>query len=407
MNYKKTFFKVGVFLLLASSSGLLFIFWTLVDRSVPFFVGPALPKIFFGLVFGLIVGAAFIFSEQLVLFYKKNKTNLAVLGAVILVLYVIADGAIIEYNKNNLPYIADEELGWVPNPRLNPPSQGFREEAIDLDELETDRLMYSLGDSFAFLGYEENFLKILDDASPNHDLINLGVSGYSPNQYYKILKRFAEQKKPSFVILNYYVGNDVVNTSNEGFFENFGLIKSVERVARQIQFAFNAAAKANAERTILEEKLFLHTENSNFYYAKKEYSPEVETQAVEALNDLQKIIDYTRERDIGLVFVIIPDRYQLEPDLVDRLAEVYDLNLNEYDIYKVSDRLKDFLDVNDVLYIDLIPAFAAAQKEKDLYIKYDTHWGPEGNLLAVYEIAARLQEDEFREFFYPTSTPAL
>ena len=104
-------------------------------------------------------------------------------------------------DERNLLYKHDEELGWFPQQgisrkfsgantiQINHNSHGFRENEFPL--VKYKKHLVFIGDSFAY-GYdseiEDRFSNLLSERLPNFKVFNLGVSGFSTDQEFLLLK---------------------------------------------------------------------------------------------------------------------------------------------------------------------------------------------------------------------------
>lgn len=104
-----------------------------------------------------------------------------------------------------------------PRPRaLQQPRVPQREHGADAGK----RRLLFLGDSFVW-GYdvrkEERFTERLEAALPDTEIFNFGVSGYSTDQEFLVLRREIENARPDSVFLM-FAGNDRAgNSSNKGY----------------------------------------------------------------------------------------------------------------------------------------------------------------------------------------------
>ena len=92
---------------------------------------------------------------------------------------------------------------------------GFRDREIS--ENKHGDLIF-LGDSFAY-GYdskiENRFSELVADALKSYNVYNLGISGYSTDQEYLLLKKYAHLYNPSIVYLLYHHNDWYGNSVNE------------------------------------------------------------------------------------------------------------------------------------------------------------------------------------------------
>ena len=131
-------------------------------------------------------------------------------------------------DERNLLYEYHEELGWIPKKGIEKSfvgsrkylvkhnSNGFREKEFS-EILGTRKRILILGDSFAY-GYDSEvdnrFSNQLSDMLPNYSIVNMGVSGYSTDQEYMLLKRYFDQIDPDIVYLLYNHDDRFGNSTN-------------------------------------------------------------------------------------------------------------------------------------------------------------------------------------------------
>lgn len=320
-------------------------------------------------------------------FVYLRKYELLIFGGVLFLSSFVGGLILDRYYKNTATFLADSELGWVINPAMNPPSGGFNESEVDFDNIDSSNLIFAIGDSFTQSSpYDDNFITILDENLPNLNIINLGVSGYSPDQYYKILKRYLDIKIPRMVLINFYVGNDIVNNSNPGFFKNEGLIEKVRQIIYRLE---HSLTQSNLSETF-NRKIYLHTEKNNLQYTANEYSPELENFTNAALQDLAKIIELSKRKGFQLMFIIIPDAYQVHSGVREEIYEFYNLDPEDYDVLKVNKMTRAFLEDQEVFYLDLTDDFIELGEEEYFYQHNDIHWNAKGMNLAASLIAPKL-----------------
>ena len=120
-------------------------------------------------------------------------------------------------DERNLLYQHDKDLGWFPKPNLsydftgalkiniNHNSLGFRDNEF-IDNPGNKNLVF-IGDSFAY-GYDSEihnrFSELVAKSLTNYDIFNLGVSGYSTDQEYLLLKKYSKSLNPDTVYLLYH-----------------------------------------------------------------------------------------------------------------------------------------------------------------------------------------------------------
>lgn len=145
-------------------------------------------------------------------------------------------------DERNLLYSHDDVLGWFPKPNISRDftgavkiniqhnSLGFRDKEFTKSK-ERDNLIF-LGDSFAY-GYdssiENRFSELVANELQSFNVYNLGVSGYSTDQEYLLLQKYAEFFDPKIVYLLYHHndwhGNSVNEIYNGYYKPYFSIVK--------------------------------------------------------------------------------------------------------------------------------------------------------------------------------------
>lgn len=130
-------------------------------------------------------------------------------------------------------YQFDEVLGWTPRPSTRQfRSTGHYAHFTYYDDLglpteaatwpeppSADRPAVALvGDSFVesyYVPYEESFPHYLKTHLASHEVVNLGVSGYSPEQYLLRSRQLLPEFEVSVVVVVFTMFNDVIYTGEE------------------------------------------------------------------------------------------------------------------------------------------------------------------------------------------------
>lgn len=136
-------------------------------------------------------------------------------------------------NELNNIHQYDSVLGWKLKPgsygrhkttkgidvlyKIN--NQGFRDD-VDYQKQKNKKRIIVFGDSFVFgFGVENHntFPKILEKLT-NYEVLNFGVVGYDPGQYFLSLKNEGLSYQPDIVIYGIYLGNDIVDITRDHLF---------------------------------------------------------------------------------------------------------------------------------------------------------------------------------------------
>ena len=79
------------------------------------------------------------------------------------------------------------------------------------------------------------------------------------------------------------------------------------------------------------------------------------------------------ESGAGLVLMLIPDEYQVNPEVTQAVLKATGRSIKDYDLDLPQRRLSEFLKANEISYLNLLPAFLERGQEQPLYKLYDTH----------------------------------
>ncbi len=95
-----------------------------------------------------------------------------------------------------------------------------------------------------------------------------------------------------------------------------------------------------------------------------------------------------RQHGVAVAFVLIPDQFQVEEDVLATALAARRLRREEVDLSLPQRRLLRFCRDRGAACLDLLPVFAG---RKGLYALRDTHWSVAGNRLAARQIAQWLE----------------
>ena len=105
---------------------------------------------------------------------------------------------------------------------------------------------------------------------------------------------------------------------------------------------------------------------------------------------LARLNDEVAQRGSQLVVVIIGAPEQVYPEAWEAtLAANPAMQNNNWDLDAPNRRLAEFLETQDIPYLDLLPIFRAAAAQPDspqLHFRHDQHWTAAGHKLAAESI---------------------
>jgi len=331
---------------------------------------------------------------------KKAYKELFLVLGIILVMLGAAEFAVRHFDhlihKNNL-YVRDDTLGWVVNPLRNPASDGFMEQSIDLQKEDPSTLMYAVGDSFTYgiVGYKNNFVTKIDDALPHYDVVNLGVPGYGMSQFYVLIKKYAEIQKPKYILLNIFT-DDMLRVDLESRMailnggwqyvppEALSLYHSSYLFSDLYEAYISIGARFSVSSVVPcrggeTESQYDCLERSRLSISLKKYLPATESAFNSNLAYLQQTIEYCKKNNIALIVAILPDEFQVNKPLRDKVFALYNLKPENYLLNKPQQLIESVLDKEGIPYIDLLPQFVQLSKKEVLYKPNNSHWNELGN----------------------------
>ena len=335
---------------------------------------------------------------------KKYKVIFSLLLVSILVVFLSGELLLRVFENRIKPkylYVADLDLIWALNPEIRPASQGFMENKLDFFDLNADDLIYAIGDSFAYgnVSYDKNYLTLVDSGLENYNVVNLGVGGYSPLQYQKIIEKYSLVKKPKAIFLNFFIGNDyqLNNSTNVEFLlktlqmEDEGRVYSYWWRYLKVMYRFLYLQYYFLEGKNFSDKHFDNIVINSAAPAAISYRDDVAKEVEENLRILREIVAFCKNNNIKLVVFILPAEYQVDDQIFARAVAGANLAVTDYDLVKPQRILFEILEQEGVDYIDLLPMFKKQAETTTLYLYQNTHWNESGNELAANEILMQLK----------------
>lgn len=367
----------------------------------------------------------------------------------------------------------DEYIGWKGIPgketkyvrgrivsyiKIN--SHGFRDRERTLEKKDGVFRILALGDSFtegSEVLLEQTYPYILEEklnseGSRKFEVINLGVRAFGTDQEYLTLKHYGLKYHPDFVILNFFIGNDVKDNSlvlqgkgegrgvndrikpffvlNKGELEELPFTIHISDPSKDKKQTSGGATKQS--RIV---KGFLMKVFPNIYYSlddriretpwltnllwrigvlgmkyeslhppdesekdeiniyAEQYTPEWQDawEVTKAL--ILRVSTELKGDNIGFLVVIIPDRLEVGLDLRGK-----EKAKEKLDLEKPEQILSEFLKKNGISYVQLLPEFKKYFQDtgKTLYFTYkdEAHWNADGHALAAELVYKKLRNDK-------------
>lgn len=307
-------------------------------------------------------------------------------------------------------------------------SRGFRTPEYDPDPDPGVPRIVVLGDSFT---YSSSFVpwswmwpmemeRRLEDLTGGPvEVINLGVPAVGPRFELRLWELEGARLDPDWVILAFFVGNDFTDESGreliptrEGFWVRhsltFRLARNLLRLWRQRRAADapwpEPPSSSRYERGGFElpgaraaydpddgwyddEDAFLRLERDRLLLCARAHRERFESLFTDVAPVLIRLHRQVRASGAELAVLIIPDELQVDPDLLDRLLERFDIPRDQVDVDYPQERLADLFEAEGIPFYDALPALREETRERRLYKPMDTHWNAEGNLFVGRRMA--------------------
>ncbi len=348
-------------------------------------------------------------------------------------------------------YVRDARIGYRLRPEpargdtLGNPyhvnALGFRDREHAPVKPEGVRRVLGIGDSFVAgeVRLEDNFLRVAERSwnrpdpgrSPSRtdsvEVILMGLGGYGPEQYLGVLGSVGLAVDPDLVVLCFYTGNDVtgISTRHEVWRGELYSTSSSDprldllrksrlfawlekriafRMRRDRLREYRAAERTGPTAGITGEtpaepplrpavpveltRAYLAVLRNRLPFYAESPPPRVERLWTEALGSLDRFDRVCRDAGIPWALAILPDEFQVDPDVRAEACRRLGAQPAELDLYGPSRRLRLWASTRGVPALDLLPLFREEHERRGpLYIPNDTHWNEDGNRLAGEAIA--------------------
>lgn len=280
-------------------------------------------------------------------------------------------------------------------------SLGFQDKEF-LPKAHDGYRIVALGDSFAFgvVPYDQNYLTLIEAELQRHhpslDLLNMGIAGTGPPDYYQLLIDEGLAFEPDLVLLSFFIGNDFVGTRRRRLYEYSYVTTLFHRAWRIVRGYRGPIIRASKtlycdDCPTMTEDRFLQVERSRgakYVRGNNGFARSMDR----ALSYLEKIRLICSARGIDFVVVLIPDELQINRELQKLIQNKFfpDLDASFWDSSLPNRALSGRLTQLGIDHIDLYDAFVATSSQTRLYKPRDTHWNIAGNRLAANLIADHL-----------------
>jgi len=288
-------------------------------------------------------------------------------------------------------------------------SRGHRDAEVDVPKPEGVFRILMIGDSFTVGAnveqedaYPQQLERLLNDTSEARvEVVNSGVGGWSPFQYAEYLNHYGAEFEPDLVVVGVFVGNDIlVDRFSVGQTRTAVLGRRIPRQAALNRLtALRVLAYENSH--IFRALMRIKPNDMNFGRADCEDFSEiflaiqrerVDVHLAQQTDERARLVDgnvaqlvrmqsIARDMGAGFLVVILPDENQINPALQAQIIPAD--KLDDYDFGMPQESLRAGLLLNGIASLDLLDVIRS--DERCLFMN-DTHWIPDGHLLAAEQI---------------------
>ena len=284
-----------------------------------------------------------------------------------------------------------------------------------------------LGDSFGWSGgMNRNYTALLEQnlntarLGRTVEVINASLPMSHTGHQLVLLEKYGLQFEPHLVVLGFFAGNDFLDADpsrkrivvNDTYVDikrkrewavfgypivprsrlvafvkqKYKLLREGPRFESSDEDAESSAQGSFSEETYLAleharlEFCNLRAHGQGRYAANIRY----------VFDSLRTMRDKLRARGVPLVVAIFPDEFQVDDHLADAVFSRFKLDRNDYDLTLMQKLLRQFLESENIPYVDMLERFRQAARQERVYRLRDSHWNQAGNRLAAEILRERL-----------------
>ncbi len=306
-------------------------------------------------------------------------------------------------------YIADEKLCYKWKPffnetivqtesaeRIEINSDGFRD--TNYVQIGNKTIIMSIGDSMTAavqVPLEKTFTKLLQQKlGTDYFVMNLGVPGYNPSQYYILLEQMFLKYDPDVVLLNFFIGNDFipskkdfrknkceftvingyqVNADYEKKWTLFNIRMFFSRHSQLYNFVSDLINRNYWIKKILTDKGLILTD---FYPEEfiiyNEQHPKYFDVHKTTFDLIKEINSLAKKHKTQLIILILPPEDHVNPKLFEETKNFYKIP-KETQFNHTYEKIKNFLNKENMLFIDILSVLSN-NKQETLYLQKDKHF---------------------------------
>jgi hypothetical protein len=270
-------------------------------------------------------------------------------------------------------------------------SDGFKDQPFSEEKAPDEFRVAAIGDSFVFsmVPYEKSFCTVLEKMHTGLNVMNFGIIGTGPEDYVTVLKTDVLKYSPDAVLLFIYEGNDFLpgHRKHRKLYEYSAAATVIHHTLKAVRSYKGQDIRQNYtyrdDMTPFTYEQFVAVEAKyavTFSMSDKDFRREF----ARRMQNIDAIIALCDRRAIPLYVLTIPDRLQLEAELLSDVAATLDRQPSEFNRHRLRDDLSQAMSTREVPFYDMFPILETDNRKQ--FINNDIHLNIWGNELVAKSI---------------------
>ncbi|MCL6502627.1 MAG: hypothetical protein K6T86_08070 [Pirellulales bacterium] len=235
-------------------------------------------------------------------------------------------------------------------------------------------------------------LALLEQRVPGVEVYNFGLAHGTPREYAAQLAGDVATHHPHLVLVFISTGEDLVDAVPAPAWSSIRSLRLYQVFCQWVGAAGRVEPPAQpyeADEGHGGYEAYLNRRARTLALFRAPIDAEVEQRWQAAFDDLRRLIQHCRQRDLPLAVVLVPDELQYRPVVRDALCRRVGCRPAQLDLELPQRRLVRFAQRHDVPTLDLLPYFRAS--DEPLARPDTAGWTPQAHRLASDAIARWLQ----------------
>ncbi len=310
----------------------------------------------------------------------------------------------------------DADLGFQVRPYAAGSNRfGFNERDYPLAKSDQTYRVLILGDSHNWAGgrdrnYTVHVQNRFDRAygTDRVEIINAGYPMTSTAEQLDVLKEYGLQYDPDFVLLAFSMSDDFIDADpyrqrivlNDSYFDvdrrYLVTVLGYPMVPQSRLFTFISQQFRGAWESWVPTFLAMPDARLQFFSIENQENDVFGAEIDVVLGAISRMKQLLLARQIRGAVSVLPDELQMGGELFDHVVRRGKYDPAGFDLTLANTILTRHLDLEQVDYVDLLPAFRQEHEKQRLYEPLDWHWTDAGNNLAA-DVTFEFLQDQVSE----------